>query len=85
MGASDWRVIYRGYSAEKLATEMEKLEAGLSGGFTAQSSGSVNHQRDVTELRDRLRAAADVKAERSGNAPGRVATVDFSGTGRGDF
>jgi hypothetical protein len=85
MAVSDWLEIYRAYSGPDLDAEMVSLQAGLKGGFVSQGSGSVQHQRDLTELRDRLRAATRVKSERAGQAGGRIARVDFSGTRTSDF
>lgn len=85
MAKSDWIEIYRGYSGAELAEEKASLRKSLKGGFVSQGSGSVSHQRDLQELRDRLAAATRVSNEKSGNAPSRVAEVDFSDTAIGDF
>ena len=85
MAISDWLEIYRAYSGPDLDAEMVSLQAGLKGGFVSQGSGSVQHARDLAELRDRLRAATRVKSERAGGSAGRVARVDFSGTRTADF
>ena len=85
MAVSDWLEIYRAYSGPDLDAEMVSLQAGLKGGFVSQGSGSVQHARDLAELRDRLRAATRVKNERAGRAVAKVARVDFSGTGTSDF
>lgn len=60
MGLADWKAIYRAYTAEELATEMEELKKDLRGSYSAQASGGISHQREVRELRDRLRAATEV-------------------------
>lgn len=80
MGLADWKAIYRGYSTEELNVEMEELKADLKGSFSAQASGSVSHQREVRELRDRLRAATEIRNERGGRHRPRRGQVDFSGT-----
>ena len=85
MAVANWKIIYRGYTGEALVAERESLQKGLQGGFVSQGSGSVNHQRDVTELRDRLQALTEVESERGDTTPQRVATVDFSGTRSSDF
>ena len=85
MGLADWLEIYRSYTAPDLAAEVVSLQAGLRGGFVSQGSGSVQNQRDLAELRDRLRAAVRVQGERSGSAAGRVARADFSGMSTADF
>lgn len=82
MASSDWIEIYRAYESEELAAEILSLRKSLAGGFVQQGSGSVSNQRDLTELRDRLKAATRVTGERSGGRrlSSRVATVDFSDT-----
>lgn len=85
MSKADWKSIYRSYTSEELAKEMESLNASLDGGYVSQGSGSVSGARDVTELRDRLAAATEVKRERSGQRTGRTAKVDFSGVRTSDL
>lgn len=86
MSASDWKVIYRGYSGDDLDAEIARLQKGLAGGFTSQASGSVSHTRDTTELRDRLKAATEIKNERSKpSCLPRSAKVDFSGISSRDL
>ncbi len=85
MGVSDWKIIYRSYNGDELDAEIASIKQGLKGGFTSQGSGSVSHTRDTTDLRDRLRAATEVKSERSGTAAPRQATVDFSNSRTEDF
>lgn len=85
MAKSDWIEIYRAYSGEELDEEMVSLRKSLKGGFVSQGSGSVSHQRDLTELRDRLTAATRVKSERSGNRKSQIATVNFSGVRTDQF
>ncbi len=82
---ADWLEIYRSYTASDLAAEVVSLQNSVRGGFVSQGSGSVTNQRDLTELRDRLRAAVRVQGERSGRAASRVARADFSGTTTADF
>jgi hypothetical protein len=65
--------------------EIASLQKSLAGGFTSQASGSVQHTRDTTELRDRLRAATEVKNERAGRQGARQARVDFSHSRTEDF
>lgn len=86
MSVSDWKVIYRGYGGDDLNAEIARLQKGLAGGFTSQASGSVSHTRDTTELRDRLKAATEIRTERStpSRAP-RSAKADFSGLTSSDF
>jgi hypothetical protein len=80
MAAENWMEIYRSYEAAELNAEIEQLKKDLRGAFTAQGSGSVNHQRDVAMLESRLQAATRVKNERSarGQGNGMKGTVDFS-------
>jgi len=85
MSKSDWKTIYRAYSGEELAAEITQLRKAAKGGFAAQSSGGVSHQRDLGEIRDRLAAATEVQRERSGNLPSTIAVVDHSGLRTGDF
>lgn len=85
MASSDWQEIYRSYSAEELTEEIAKLKADLDGGFAAQGSGSTNHQRDTTQLQNRLHAAIRVRSERAGSRPPQVGRVDFSGNTTSDF
>lgn len=81
MAAEQWMEIYRGYDGDELNKEMEQLRKDVAGSFSSQGSGSVQHQRDLQELRDRLHAATRVKNER-GNRNGRnphKGRVDFGG------
>lgn len=87
MSMTSWLEIYRSYTSQELSDEMVTLRASLKGGFVSQGSGSVQHAKDLTELRDRLQAATRVFNQRSGNNSGgmRVGKVDFSGTRTDDF
>ena len=86
MGLTNWLEIYRGYTGEELDAEMVSLRKSLQGGFVSQGSGSVQHAKDVTELRDRLQAATRVRNEKSGRGRGmQVGRVDFSGNRAEDF
>ena len=79
---SDWLEIYRAYTADELTAEMASLRKSLAGGFVSQGSGSVSHQRDLADLRDRLRAATRVQNERKRTLPPRRMIADFSDLGR---
>lgn len=81
----DWLEICRSYTAAELAAEIASLQNSVRGGFVNQGSGSVQNQRDLTELRDRLRAAVRVQSVRSGSAASRLARADFSATTTADF
>lgn len=65
MAAEQWMEIYRAYTGAELVTEITTLQKDVAGGFSSQGSGSVQHQRDLQELRDRLQAAVRVKNERA--------------------
>ena len=73
--------IYRSYNAADLAAEMLILRKDVAGSFSAQGSGSVNHQRDLQELRDRLQACTRVQNERANrNGPNPMkGSVSFGG------
>jgi hypothetical protein len=79
MAAENWMEIYRSYETAELAEEIAQLKKDLRGAFTAQGSGSVNHQRDTAMLEARLQAATRVKNERAarGTGNGMKGTVDF--------
>jgi hypothetical protein len=81
MAAENWMEIYRSYTPEELAEEITQLKKDLRGGFTAQGSGSVNHQRDVSSLEARLQGATRVQNERANRHQGNPmkGTVDFRG------
>lgn len=82
MAAEQWMEIYRSYGGEELASEITTLQKDLSGGFRSQGSGSVQHERDLQELRDRLQAAVRVKNERNarGSGNGNKGRVSFGGS-----
>ena len=87
MSMTSWLEIYRGYTSAELQEEMASLKKSLRGGFVSQGSGSVQHQKDLTELRDRLRAATRVDNTARGAPSGgmKVGKVDFSGLRTEDF
>jgi hypothetical protein len=87
MSMTSWLEIYRAYSGDELNEEMASLRKSLAGGFISQSSGSVQHQKDVTELWDRLQAATRVYNTRRGapSAGMQVGKIDFSGVSSSDF
>jgi hypothetical protein len=78
MGLTNWLEIYRSYAGAELNTEIESLKKSLRGGFASQGSGSVQHEKDLSQLESRLQAATRVKNERSGSRDTRVGQVDFS-------
>ena len=81
MAAEQWLEIYRSYELEELDAEITQLQKDVRGSFSGQGQGSVNHTRDLAELRDRLQAATRVRNDRNGPGRGtmRVGQVDFSG------
>lgn len=87
MAAENWMEIYRSYEGAELTTEIEQLRKDLAGGFTSQGSGSVQHSRDLGELRDRLQAATRVKNERVNRNGGNPmkGRVNFGGGRWGDL
>lgn len=74
----DWLVIYRTYSAEELAREIEFLREELSNPYSAQGLGSQSAQRDLNSLKNRLSSALRVVGERGGVRLIRDSVVDFS-------
>ena len=87
MAAEQWMEIYRSYDSSELNTEIEQLRKDVAGGFTSQGSGSVQHTRDLQELRDRLQAATRVKNERANRNGGNPmkGRVDFGRNRWGDL
>jgi ribosomal protein L29 len=85
MSVADWKTIYRAYSGEELTTEIEELKADLKHGLRAQGGGGTSHERDLSELRDRLNAATQIQREKSGKKIYRRGQVDFGETDFGDF
>ena len=83
MAKADWVEIYRSYEAEDLRDEITALKRDLKGSYSAQGVGSVNHQRDLPILQDRLGAATRVTNERKAAGAGIPlrGNVDFSDTG----
>jgi len=75
----EWLIIYRGYSATKLAEEIEWLTAQSRNPFSAQSQGTRSFQRSPSDIRVRLSAATQVSNERSGAGVNHNAVADFSG------
>lgn len=74
----DWLVIYRTYSAEELAREVEFLKEELNNPYSAQGLGSQSAQRDLNSLKNRLSSALRVVGERGGVRLIRDSVVDFS-------
>ena len=70
MAADQWMEIYRSYEADDLSAEIAQLQKDVRGSFTSPGAGSVQHSRDLNELRDRLQAATRVKSERANRASG---------------
>lgn len=81
MAADQWMEIYRSYTTEDLSEEIAQLQKDVKGGFSSQGAGSVQHSRDLGELRDRLQAATRVKNERAGRngGQGMKGQVSFRG------
>lgn len=74
----DWLVIYRTYSAEELAREIEFLKEELGNPYSAQGLGSQSATRDLNALKNRLSSALRVVSERGGVRLIRDSVVDFS-------
>lgn len=74
----DWLIIYRSYSVEDLAKEIEFLKEELGNPYSAQGLGSQSAQRDMRELRNRLSTAIRVRAEQGGTRLIRDSVVDLS-------
>jgi hypothetical protein len=87
MAAAQWMEIYRSYTGDELTQEIADLKADLKGAYASQSSGSISHQRNIGELRDRLQAATRVINERAGahDPSKRVGQADFSETSVDQF
>jgi hypothetical protein len=85
MAADQWMEIYRSYESEELDVEIAQLRKDVRGSFTAQGAGSVNHSRDLGELRDRLHAASRVKSERREDATPMRGQVSFRRNGWGQL
>lgn len=86
MASQDWIEIYRSYTDDELAEELNDLKKQLksAGGITGQGSGSVNYSRDLLHLQGRLHACVRVRGERSSSsfgpkANGHWGVADFSG------
>ena len=78
MAAEQWMEIYRAYTPEELNAEIVQLRKDLRGGYTGQGHGGTSHQRDLSELRDRLQAATRV-SRGGGKGQWKSGQVDFSG------
>jgi hypothetical protein len=74
----DWLIIYRTYSDEELANEINFLKDELGNPYSAQGLGSQSAQRDLNGLKNRLSAALRVRGERGGVRLIRDSVVDFS-------
>lgn len=76
---NDWLSIYRNYTPEELATEINFLREEMKNPYSAQGLGSQSAQRDMRGLRERLQAAFQVRNEQGGVRLIRDSVVDFSG------
>jgi hypothetical protein len=74
----DWLIIYRTYSAEELAAEIQFLKEELANPYSAQGLGSQSAQRDLNALKNRLSSALRVVSERGGVRLIQDSVVDFS-------
>lgn len=63
MASQDGMEIYRDYSGDALATELNSLRGQLSI-FSSQNLGSKSFTRDLQELRSRLHTATRVATEK---------------------
>ena len=78
-----WLIIYRGYSDDELALEVEWLRKQVRNPFGSQTEGNRSVTRSTAEMRDRLAAATQVATERAAEASavpggGRHLIADFS-------
>ena len=76
---NEWLQNYRTYSDVDLDAEITWLRGQSRNVFNAQTEGNRSYARSTTEIRDRLAAANQVKAERGGADEGnRHLIADFS-------
>jgi len=86
MAADNWLLIFRTYSAEELAIEIDSLKTQLknANGITGQTSGSKSYTRDLLNLEGKLGAACQIYIEKTQSGMnarmrGGWAIPDFSG------
>jgi hypothetical protein len=78
----DWLFIYRTFTPEELAREIEFLKQEVGNPYSAQTMGSQSAQRDLNNLKNRLSSALRVRGEQGGHRLIVDSLVDFSqGTG----
>jgi hypothetical protein len=78
----DWLFIYRTFTPEELAREIEFLKQEVGNPYSAQAMGSQSAQRDLNNLKNRLSSALRVRGEQGGKRLIVDSLVDFShGTG----
>ena len=73
----EWLIIYDGYSAPDLATEVTWLKAQLGNPYGTQTEGNRSYARSTAEFRTRLAAAQQIQKSRSTTTP-RHGVADFS-------
>jgi hypothetical protein len=73
-----WLIIYRKYTAEELATEINFLRAEMANPYSAQGLGSQSAQRDIRSLTNRLEAALVIRDEQGGVRTIVDSVIDFS-------
>ena len=78
MATNDWLLIYRAYDVTELDDEIVFLKKESKNIYLSQGVGGKNYSRNVTIIQDRLRAALQVKAERSGQDFFPSTLADFS-------
>jgi hypothetical protein len=77
MASPEWLEIFRSYSPEALAAQVEELKKQVSV-FTSQQVGSKSYTKDLGELRGQLSAAIRIQNERANPGQAGFGITDFS-------
>ena len=78
MSVSNWKVIYRDYSATELDEEEAFFKTESRNIYLSQAVGSKNYQRSITTIEERLRAIKEIRREKSNNDYYDDTYADFS-------
>ena len=79
MAVSNWKVIYRDFTAVELDEEEIFFKKEARNIYLSQAVGSKNYQRSITTIEERLRAIKEIRRERGNQDYYEETYTDFSG------
>jgi 5'-deoxynucleotidase YfbR-like HD superfamily hydrolase len=79
MAVSNWKVIYRDFTAVELDEEEVFFKKEARNIYLSQAVGSKNYQRSITTIEERLRAIKEIRREQGNQDYYEETYTDFSG------